>query len=270
MQRTTLKNLHQLIKTATIKENQNVGLKFLNDLAFTIVEEEKENKHTPSQTFKPSSMKCTRNMYYQVTGAELDKKDEINYNLIGIVQSGTDRHIRLQTAVESMKKHGIPCEYIDVAEFVKQRNLTDLEIVDKHGMETKLYNKKYNISFMCDGIVKYHGVYYILEIKTEVESKFRNRMAYDEAHTEQICAYKLNFGIDKVIMLYENRNVCELKCYDINVSDELMREKVVKKIEYVNNCIANNLIPKKHTSKGCQYCPYYKRCKQELYQEEYE
>jgi hypothetical protein len=36
----------------------------------------------------------------------------------------------------------IDVEYIDVAEFVKQRNLTDLEIREKSGMETKLYHKK--------------------------------------------------------------------------------------------------------------------------------
>ena len=269
MQRTALKNLHKLISCQTLEENQNVGIKFLNDLVFTITEEEKKNKHLPSPTFKPSSMKCPRNMYYQVTGAELDADENVSYALIGIGQSGTDRHIRLQAAVEAMKNHNIPCEYIDVAEFVKQRNLTDLEIVEKKGMETKLYNKKYNMSFMCDGIVKYHGVYYILEIKTEVDSKFRTRSNYDDSHTEQICAYKLNFGLDKVIMLYENRNICELKCYDINISDELMNERVIKKINYVNKCIGDNLIPRKHTSKTCQYCAYAKRCKRELFQEEY-
>lgn len=269
MQRTALKNLHTLIKCSTLEENENVALKFLNDLVFTITEEEKENKHLPSKTFKPSSMKCPRNMYYQVIGAELDSQEDMSYGLIGILQSGSDRHIRLQNAVESMKKHNIPCEYIDVAEFVKQRNLTDLEIVEKKGMETKLFNKKYNMSFMCDGIVKYHNVYYILEIKTEVDSKFRNRTQYDDAHTEQICAYKLNFGLDNVLMLYENRNICELKCYHINISNELMDERVIKKINYVNKCIENNSLPKKRTSPSCKYCSYYKRCKKELYQEEY-
>ena len=71
------------------------------------------------------------------------QKGKVSYQLEGICESGTDRHIRIQQTIENMKKVlNIDVEYIDVAEFVKQRNLTDLEIREKSGMETKLYHKK--------------------------------------------------------------------------------------------------------------------------------
>lgn len=84
------------------------------------------------------------------------QKGKASYQLEGICESGTDRHIRIQQAIENMKNVlNIDVEYIDVAEFVKQRNLTDLEIREKSGMETKLYHKKLNMSFMTDGIIRY-------------------------------------------------------------------------------------------------------------------
>ena len=109
-------------------------------------------------------MKCVRNMYYQVIGEDYDESDP-KYSNIGILNSGTDIHIRVQQAIEGMKDNGIDCEYIDVADFVTSRNLDYLTIREKKGMETKLYHNLLNMSFMTDGIIRYKGKYYILEIK---------------------------------------------------------------------------------------------------------
>ena len=140
MARSSLKNIMKLIDMAN--DELPIEKQFLNDLIASI---EKSNSEIikPSQTYKPSSMNCERQMVYQILGIE-PEVSSASYQLNGICDSGTDRHIRIQQAIEKMKETiNVDCEYIDVETFIKQRNLTDLEVVEKKTMETKLYNKKY-------------------------------------------------------------------------------------------------------------------------------
>ena len=201
-------------------------------------------------------------MYFQIVGAEQDK-DRSNSCMVGICESGTDRHERIQDAVCHMKDFGIDCEYISVADFVTQNNLTDLEIKEQKGFETKLYNKRYNISFMCDGIIKYRGKYYILEIKTESIYKWQNRKDVAEEHLSQGTAYSVSFGIDEVIFLYENRDNCDKKCFLLVVTPE-MKMELVSKIEQCDQFVAEFKVPPKPTDlprSVCTYCGYKSECK---------
>ena len=177
MARNSLKNVMRLIDVAN--NELSIEQQFLNDLINSIEKSAEAESVKPSQTYKPSSMNCVRAMTYQVLGVEPDVASA-SYQFVGICESGTDRHIRIQKAIEDMKKViGVDCEYINVADFVKQRNLTDLEIKGKSGMETKLYHKKLNMSFMTDGIIRYKGKYFIFEFKTETSNKFYRRQDVD-------------------------------------------------------------------------------------------
>lgn len=148
------------------------------------------------------------------------QKGKASYQLEGICESGTDGHIRILQAIENMKNVlNIDVEYIDVAEFVKQRNLTDLEIREKSGMETKLYHKKLNMSFMTDGIIRYKGKYFIFEFKTETSDKFYQRKGVDKKHYNQATAYSIAFKLDKVLFIYENRNTLDKKAYIKEVTE---------------------------------------------------
>ena len=120
MARTSLKNICKLIDSVT--ESLSPEQEFLNDLKRSIELDDSKNQRIPSKTYKPSGMNCIRASYYQVSGIEPDKSNS-SYTLIGICNSGTDIHIRIQTAVEQMKDNGVDCEYIDVADYVKSRNL---------------------------------------------------------------------------------------------------------------------------------------------------
>ena len=163
---------------------------FLNDLKRSIeMTADKGDGRLPSKTYKPSGMNCIRASYYQIMGVQPDPSSS-SYTLVGICNSGTDIHVRIQTAVEDMKNNGIDCEYIDVADFVRSRDLNYLNIVSKNGMETKLYHKTLNISFMCDGIIRYKGKYYILEIKTETANKFWDQDGVQLDHYNQGIAIK--------------------------------------------------------------------------------
>ncbi len=177
---------------------------FLNDLIKTI--ELSEEVREPSRAYKPSSLGgCLRNVYFQMTGAKLDEKRN-DYCLIGICESGTDRHETIQTYVSKMQDMGYDCEWVDVEQYVNEYKPKGTKVIKKSGMETKCFNELYNLRFLCDGIIKYKGKYYILEIKTESTYKFSNHSEPHAQHKVQGATYSLAFGIDEVIFLYENRD----------------------------------------------------------------
>lgn len=260
MARQSLKNINRLIEAATTQmpiENQ-----FVADLKAAIEKQNVLESRKPSKSYKPSSMTCIRNMYFQVTGTLADG-DRSNACLVGICETGTDRHERIQKAVSDMKSLGIDCEYIDVAEFIKLRKLKHLEVKFKTGFETKLYYKDLNMSFMCDGIIKYKGQYYILEIKTESIYKWQSRDNVAEDHYDQGTAYSVAFGINQVLFLYENRDNCDKKAYVFNVTDE-MRLNLVSKIEECDGYVKRLIPPPIPTivpKKACQYCNYKDSCR---------
>lgn len=262
MARNSLKNVFRLIDS--VQNQLPPEQDFLNDLKRSIEMTDEKNNRLPSKTYKPSGMNCIRQSYYQIIGIEPDKSSS-SYTLVGICNSGTDIHIRIQTAIEQMKDNGMDCEYIDVSTFVNQRNLTDLEIVSKSGMETKLYHKKLNMSFMCDGIVRYKGKYYILELKTENSYKFMNRKDVDPSHYNQATAYSLAFGLDDVLFVYISRDVLDMKSFMFHVTDE-MRENLKNYICECDGYVSNKIAPPKPESverKTCNYCNYKSRCKKD-------
>ena len=259
MARASLKNVMRLLNEAD--SNLPVEESFLKDLKRSIEMSEDKILRRPSKTYKPSSMNCIRNMYYQVVGAEPDPSSAV-YTLVGICNSGSDIHARIQKAVDDMTNNAMDCEYVDVAEYVKNRELQDIEIVSQQGMETKLYHKTLNMSFLCDGIIKYKGKYYILEIKTESSFKFQGRRGVNPQHYNQATAYSLAFGIDNVLFIYINRDVLDMKSYMFNVTDT-MKQELVDKIMECNRYVKSGQVPPKPDNacgKFCQYCSYSKSC----------
>lgn len=264
MARNSLKSVMRLLDDATM--NLPVESTFLAELKRSIELTDKKNKRLPSQTYKPSGMNCDRSMYYQVLGVE-PKDDESTYSSIGICNSGSDIHQRIQQAVLDMKANGFDCEYINVADYVRERGLDYLEIVkepdfEKGEYETKLYHKELNMSFLCDGIIRYKNKYYILELKTEASFKFNSRGGVDKKHYNQGTAYSLAFHIDNVIFIYINRDILDMKSYMFSVTED-MRKALVDRIHNVDNCIASNQVPPKPTDlpkTACNYCGYRWRC----------
>jgi CRISPR/Cas system-associated exonuclease Cas4 (RecB family) len=254
-----LKNIARLIET--VNDTKPVEELFLSDLKRSIELTAKKNSRLPSQTYKPSGMNCIRAMYYQVMGKEC--VDEPNYTNVGICASGSDIHERIQQAVIDMKANGMDCEYINVAEYVKSRDLSDIEIVqepdfEKGQYETKLYNKKYNMSFLCDGIIRYKDHYYILELKTEASFKWQSRSGVDPKHYKQGIAYSLNLGLDEVIFVYINRDVLDMKSFMFNVDDK-MRQSLIDLVTECQGYVDRQIAPPKPSDLGkyaCKYCGY--------------
>ncbi len=258
-----LKRISRLIAMA--EQTLSPEEAFLGDLERSIELEEEANKHVPSQYYKPSSINCIRNMYYQRTGTKQDKKDT-NYAGVGICNSGTDTHVRIQTYVSHMKEYGFDCEYVDVAEYVKEHKLKNIEIVSQQGMETKLFNKKLKLSFLCDGIIKYLGEYYILELKTESSFKWLPRTGVDPSHYNQITCYSLSLDIPKAIFVYINRDTLTMKSFMIEPTDE-MKANIVGLIENCESCVKKLKVPAKPddvSTKACNYCDYKSQCRKDI------
>lgn len=261
MARQSFKNICRLIDCA--KEEVAPEQSFLGDLKRSIEITNSKNSRAPSKTYKPSSMTCMRNMWYQVTGYPQDE-GYTPYTLIGICNSGTDIHERTQKYVDDMKNNGFDCEYINVADYVKQRNLDYLEIVDQKGMETKLYHKTLNMSFLCDGIIRYKNKYYILELKTESSFKWQERRGVDPKHYAQGTAYSVAFKIDQVIFVYINRDILDMKSYIFEPTQEMKDEMINKILECDNYVKENKLppIPENVPKSSCTYCSWRNSCRQ--------
>lgn len=262
MARQSLKNVIRLIDAA--KEQVPVEQEFLADLKRSIELNDEKDRRLPSKTYKPSGMNCMRASYYQIMGVEPDESSS-SYTMVGICNSGTDIHVRVQTAVAEMRENGIDCEYLDVADFVKSRELDNLEIKEKDGMETKLYHKRLNMSFMCDGIIRYKDKYYILELKTESSYKFMNRHDVDPSHYNQGTAYSLAFGLDNVLFVYISRDILDMKAFMFNVTNE-MRSHLVDYIDECDSYVKRQIAPPKPENvlkKTCSFCSYKRECKKD-------
>src|SRR5690606_24180813 len=142
-------------------------------------------------------------------------------------------------------------------EYLKVRPQTGTEVVSKQGMETKLKNTVFNLSFLCDGIIKFQGKYYIIEIKTEASFKYQGRFDIVEDHKHQASAYSVCLGIDEEIFIYENRDFCNKKSFMLHVTTQDKEERVVHVIETCNSYIEAEKVPPMTTVKSkCKYCKY--------------
>ena len=265
--KSSLKNVIRLINE--VKQTLPPEQDFLNDLKRSIEMTAEKNKYKGSAAYKPSSMNCIRQMYYIVTGKEQDSHNE-SYTSVGICNSGTDIHQRIQQAVLDMKSNNIDCEYINVADYVKSRQLDYLDIkktpdFNAGEYETKLYHRSLNMSFLCDGIVRYKGIYYILELKTENTNKFWMRAGVDPSHYNQGTAYSLALQIPNVLFVYINRDVLDMKSFMFTPTDD-MKQELVGKIQNCDEYVKKLTAPPKPedvTKKACEYCDYKGQCRKD-------
>lgn len=263
MARNSLKNIIQMLEDEANSVDAPES-EFLRDLKKTIEKDNVATRRKGSNYHKPSGMHCMRAMYYQRVDAEKDPEDT-PYTLVGICNSGTDIHEHTQIFVSKMKEYGFDCEYVDVAEYVKSHNIPDVTIVSKSGMETKLFHETLKMSFLCDGIIKYKGNYYILEIKTEISTKWYNRKGVDPKHYDQATAYSTALGLDNVIFLYINRDNLDMKSYMFTVSND-MKMDFTGKILTCEDYVAKHITPPKPEGiepSQCQkwYCKHRNKCR---------
>jgi CRISPR/Cas system-associated exonuclease Cas4 (RecB family) len=277
MSRNSLGNLHKLIAVtrADTQVNEKSALPlevmFLNSLEQTItLENTKPNKS--STYYKPSSMNCLRNMYYGVKGAlKGDILEPMKTNVIGICESGTDRHKRIQSYITKMNEKGFSWEYLDVAKYIEENKLTHLEVKENYhkdeedNFETLLVDKELNMILSMDGLLKYNGTEIIgFEYKTESDSTWVNRTDINEDHKNQAFAYASRLGIDRIIFVYENRNNCFKKSYMLNITKE-NKDYIINRVNDCEKYVKNNTLPPKtDNKKTCYFCKYKDICDKDI------
>lgn len=249
-----LNKIARMIKADRQNETAN---NFMEDLRYTMGKIN-ENHYVPTQSYKPSGMSaCDRSVYYEMSGIIPDVEAKSN-ELIGICESGTDRHETIQAYIEKMCEYGIECKWLDVGEYIKAKETPEVEVISKVGNETKLFSSKYNMRFMCDGLIEYKGEHYIIEIKTESTHKYTKHDEPHEDHKIQATCYSMVIGVPKVIFIYENRDNCAKKAYLFEPQD-YQRAIIERKIDYINQSVENKIVPPKDISK-CMYCNYKRQC----------
>jgi CRISPR/Cas system-associated exonuclease Cas4 (RecB family) len=176
--------------------------------------------------------------------------------LCAICETGTDRHIRIQEKIISVPEF----KWVDLEEFVITRK--NLEIIEKVGLECKLYDKELNIRFMCDGVIAFKNKLYIIEIKTEDGIKFSKREAIEPTHYTQGCIYSLCLNIPDILFIYENRNFLTKKVYHATYTDNDYCN-ILDDINVVNEAVNNKKLPYAYRDNKCIYCNYKNKCKGE-------
>lgn len=212
----------------------------------------------PKPNYKPSSISCIRAMYFIMKSMPIDKS-EFSSETIGIMESGTDRHKRIQDVL--IKQDFV--KYINVAEYVKENNLKYLLVNSFNEYETHLFDTRYKLSFMADGVIEYKNKLYILEIKTETSNKYYAQADIPLKHIQQVSCYSLSLGIDNVLFIYENRDLLTKKIFTYKVSKS-DKNAIIRKIDTCNKYIEKNTVPPKPleaTGTFCNYCKYRKYCR---------
>ena len=252
--------LHKIIKEASPSIAPEESLLYELDKVIAETEISGRQKKPSSRHYKPSSLNCLRMMWFYKKGAEKDKIQTRTSAEVGVLESGTDRHLRIQNWLLKLTEKKDNWKYWDVSEYVNKFKPKGVIVKHKFGNETLCYNEIYDLSFMCDGLLEYKGKFYILEIKTENAFKWFKRKSADEKHLYQGTCYSLSFGIDEVIYLYECRDDCKKKAFLVKI-DKAKKEKLISQIENCEYYLYKNKVPsvKKELS-ICKWCEYQTVC----------
>lgn len=261
------RRIGKLIKMASDK--QPVNKLFLRDVMAAIEKINLAGRRKPTKTYKPSSFSCLRQMYYQIIGAEIDKIVE-PYNGIGMADTGTRRHEAIQGVLTKMDSLGFRWEYMDVGEYIEAQQrkgkCKDIVVRNRRGYEVALFHSGLNMSFMCDGIIRDNdeGEYYLFEFKNQASFKYRGKEHIDKEHEDQVSAYCMALELDRSLVLYENRDTCELECPEVfEVTEEMKKKQVAKILECDSYVAKNTPPPKTEDKKLCRWCKYKTVCGEE-------
>ena len=248
------KSLAAMIKAG----KEDTPSSFLASLTKAIgIQEQRE----PSKTFKPSSLSCIRRAVFEVLGEPRNTSPQTAMSH-GITSAGTFIHEYIQS--QCLKMSGF--EYINVGDYVREKELS-LEVrkeqdIENGEYETKLYSPEYNISFLCDGIIKRRDKYFILEIKSCGNQKMFHLEEVPDEYKQQAISYSQLLQIPDVLFLFVNRDLFQKKAFMYSPTREEIRYWQ-DKLAYGFECVREKKVPEKPkwaNNKFCQYCKYVNSC----------
>ena len=191
-----------------------------------------------SGAFHPSQLyRCKREQVFGYFGVEGLKS--YNAQLQNIFNDGTWRHIRWQIM------------------------LLNAGIIDQ--VEVKVTMPEYRLTGSMDGLNSEEG--WMFELKgTSAYAKIKKEGVMP-AHKKQIQAYLLAAGLDKAIVVYEDKNRQDWCEFEVDQEQETINE-VIEILESLNKAIDNNELPevlnecKKGTGQTFNNCSYAHVCRE--------
>lgn len=244
-----------------VKFNSSTSCNFLEGYEEFVRNKIATEKSEPStKTFSPSSFRCERKQWFRLRGAVPDPVTAPDTVLEFTAEVGTARHRVIQ---QNLKEY-LGDDWIDVAKYIAENVSKEVKCeVSGDGLETLVEFFDPPVRFAVDGIVRIDGEYYLLEIKTSNHGAFEELSDPKSIHIDQIKCYSALLGITNVLVLYEDRQYGEMKCYQVKYtsSDHL---QVFNKMAKIQSMAENNLAPERlpFDDYACTNCEYRKKCKE--------
>lgn len=227
-----------------------------------IIEQNAEAKH---RTFAPSQMRCDRVSWFRLRGTQPDKVKTPDLTLDFTAQLGTACHEVIQSRLS--KKLG--SDWISVSDWIDQNPELFKEYdmtIEKKGFESMIDLKApYPVRFACDGIIRFNGKIYLLEIKTSEFSSLTDLTGPKAKHIDQIKTYSTLLHLNNVLMLYQDRQWGEMKCFEVAVTkdeQEAVRQRMNRIMELAEANIAPEGLPVGDPDCSPSMCPYSAKCKE--------
>ena len=201
-----------------VKFNSAASSEFIDFYEDILREEIRTRDSQPKhKTFAPSSFRCDRISWFRLRGVQPDTSVNPDLVLEFSAVIGTACH-------ENIQKHlseKLGCDWISVEDHLKEnedlKNRYDWKL-ETSGYETRISISNPPIRFACDGLFRWKGKKYLLEIKTSEFSSFDELTEPKERHVDQIKCYSYLLGVPDVLVLYQDRQYGGLKCYEMHVS----------------------------------------------------
>lgn len=222
----------------------------------------KDAARMPHRTFAASSFRCDRLSWFRLRGVEPDVPDHPDSTLDFIAGVGTACHRMLQTNMKAW----LGADWIDVSDHLKDVGVNYKYTLtqDNSGLEYLVEVDYPPIRFACDGIIRWKGHKYLLEIKTSEFDSWDKLVEPKQEHVDQAKLYSSLLKLDGILFIYQDRLYGGIKCFEVIVT-EADYKFVNSKIEKVLQCVEYNIAPDPlpRGDKWCSpsYCSYYKRCK---------
>lgn len=227
-----------------------------------------------SRYISPSGLHCQRAVAFKLTGTEM-LPEERSFESDGYASSGSARHAIIQKFLIDNPE----VEWVDVGKYVEENdlpfdwdydwgvrklaerlNISPDEVCEIIGSYERVLTHKNGLTkFKLDGIIKYRGLYYIVEIKTSSSKKCEK--APLEKHQLQGKAYSLFLKIPRICWIYESRE-------DFKHSiafQEILNSDIEFIRGYLNEIVKNKEKPwllKGLPKNECKFCRFSKVCKE--------
>ena len=212
-----------------------------------------------SQTFAPSSFRCKRKSWFRLRGVEPDMLKTPDHVLEFKAQLGTACHRVIQTHL----KQALGTDWIEVKDYLDTHPIPYNYELTVDGLETKVALLDPPMRFACDGIIRWKEKIYLLEIKTADYASFANLTDPKVEHLDQITCYSAILGLPDVIVIYQDRQTGDMKCYEHHISSDASIG-VINTMREIQQFAKYNLAPEKLSSGDymCSNCEYKIKCSQ--------